>query len=171
MIIKYSLFSLIFFVLLNANIVQARDFRGFNKIPVAPKLADQSADLKVIQLNKNAIKTVDSRLIEKSIRKIVASWNTEELANYLDDAFQGKTLLLNIISREIPRDATLRLLAVQGMSTIEQKWSTNKKSHQRELRSVVIATVDLQLEFNDPFNGQVRLPHTSQFYLQVVETE
>ena len=152
--------------------LHAREFRTFNKIPVAPKLSVTNSKLKTLApIQKTAFKFVDSVLIEKSIRNIVASWNSEKLAHYLADTFQGKTLLLNVIRSDVPRDAVLRLLAVQSVSTIEQTLATDKVTKKRQLRSVVITTVDLQLEFNDPFNGFVRLPHTSQFYLQVVESE
>ena len=168
-----SMTSIIGITLLSLAVAQsayARDFRSMVKIPVAPKHAVIDADMKEI-MPTSSLKAVDSALIEKSIREIVASWNSKDLSQYLADSFQDKNLLLTTIDRSVPRDATLRVLSIQGISPIEQSWSTNKKTRVKQLQTVVIATVELQLEFNDPFNGLIRLPHTSQFYLQVTESE
>jgi hypothetical protein len=168
---KYLLITVFSLTMAYSQLTIARDFRNINRIPVAPKLSPINSASNVIPVKTNIIKRVDSAVINKAIKKIVANWNKAELTKYLAESFQGKTLLLNTIQRNIPRDAVLRLLAVQGISTIEQHWQTDKISHNRQLKSIVIATVDLQLEFNDPFNGFIRLPHTSQFYLQVLESE
>jgi len=142
----------------------ARDFREMNRIAVAPKGAATG-------VLATPISPVDYTTIEKAVRKIVDSWNGPNLARYLDKNFQDKTLLLTVIQRSVPMDAKLRLIAVHGISTLEEKVMNNPVSNARERQRVVIATVDLQLEFNDPFKGMVKLPHSSQFYLQVVESE
>ncbi len=144
----------------------ARNFRDMIRIPVAPeKMATEVSTIAA------PFSPVDRATIEKSIQKIVASWNGPNLAAYLDKNFQDKSLLLTTIQRSVPMDAKLRLIAVHGITTLEQKVSTKPSSQVRQRRSVVIATVDLQLEFNDPFKGLVKLPHSSQFYLQVMESE
>ena len=153
------------FTMFNIQVAQARDFRSLIKIPVAPQNIALNSTI-----NKKTFRPVDSALIEKHVRKIVSSWNRNDLSKYLSDTFQDKTLLINTIRRTVPRDASLRLLSVQGISTLQQSWDTNK-ARKKTLNSVVIATVDIQLEFNDPFQGLVKLPHTSQFYLQVTESE
>ncbi|MCF6281276.1 MAG: hypothetical protein L3J28_03550 [Candidatus Polarisedimenticolaceae bacterium] len=149
-----------------AQPTSARNFRDMIRIPVAPErmAVEASATL-------TSFSPVDRATIEKSIRKIVASWNGPDLAKYLAKNFQDKHLLLTTIQRSVPMDAKLRLISVHGISTLEQNNSLHPTTHARQRRSVVIATVDLQLEFNDPFKGLVKLPHSSQFYLQVVESE
>ncbi len=144
----------------------ARNFREMIRIPVAPEKRAIEASTAAVSFSP-----VDSAAIEKSIRKIIASWNGPNLAAYLDNNFQDKNLLLTTIQRSVPMDAKLRLIAVHGISTLEQQILTNPSSQVRQRRSVVIATVDLQLEFNDPFKGLVKLPHSSQLYLQVMESE
>ncbi len=149
-----------------AQPASARNFREMIRIPVAPEKRAMEISTAVAPFSQ-----VDPATLEKSIRKIVASWNGPNLAAYLDKNFQDKSLLLTAIQRSVPLDAKLHLIAVHGISTLEQRVSTQPSSQVRQRRSVVIATVDLQLEFNDPFKGLVKLPHSSQFYLQVMESE
>lgn len=151
--------------------LQARNFRSMIKIPVAPRSDIVNPEIQVLNHNVQAFRPVERQLVEKGIKAILASWNTNELSQYLVDNFQDKRLLLTTINRAVPRETKLRLLAVQGISTLEQSWLINKKNSQRQLKNIVIATVELQIEFNDPFNGMVLLPHTSQFYLQIIESE
>jgi len=163
---KNSIISVLLLTVFSSQLVQARDFRSIIKIPAAPQNISLSSTTK-----QKPFRPVDTTVIEKSVRKIVSSWNHYDFSKYLADAFQAKTLLINTIRRSVPRDARLRLLSVQGISTIKQEWTNNSINHRKKLNSVVITTVELQLEFNDPFQGQIKLPHTSQFYLQVTESE
>lgn len=162
-----SLATSLFLVILLSSPLHARDFRNIIKIPVAPTgfVSDS------VGTDRAKFKQIDQHLIEQSVRKIVASWNNNTLSEYLADNFQDKILLINTIRRSVPRDASLRVLSVQGVSTLEQKELKQQKDKNKQLQSIVIATVELQIEFSDPFNGFVRLPHTSQFYLQVTESE
>ena len=169
---KLTLLSILLIVLaFSTQQLAARNFRSMIKIPVAPKSDIVDPNIQVLKNNTQGFKPVDRQLVEKGIKEILASWNTNELSNYLVDNFQDKRLLLTSINRAVPRETKLRLLAVQGSSTLEQSWLVNKKTSQRQLKNIVIATVELQIEFNDPFNGMVLLPHTSQFYLQIIESE
>lgn len=144
----------------------ARDFRSMTKIPVAPK-----GSLMGDQLPRQQFKPLDRGLIEQHIRKILAHWNQADFDQYLAKGFQDKDKLIYTITQSVPRDARLRLLAVKGLSTLSQRRIAGKGKASQRLQSTVVATVDLQLEFNDPFQGQIRLPHSSQFYLQVTESE
>lgn len=163
-----TLLSFLLFITISSTL-HARNFRNIVKIPVAPVGFIKNNNSLIT--NRVSFKQIDRRVIEDSIRKIVASWNNNNLSEYLVDNFQDKSLLLNTIRRIVPRDAKLRVLSVQAVSTLEQKKLKLKGSKKRKILSVVIATVKLQLEFNDLLNGFVRLPHTSQFYLQVTESE
>jgi hypothetical protein len=146
----------------------ARSLRQMIKIPVAPKeaVAKESRSIPDKQFAP-----IDTAFVEASIRQIVKSWNGEGLAEYLDDNFQDKALLLSAIQRSVPMDAWLELLAVHNIHTLEQTRLPNRRlgqiGGQIERQSVVVATVELQISFN----GQVKLPHTSQFYLQISEPE
>ncbi len=174
---KLTLLCILLIVLaFSTQQLPARNFRSMIKIPVAPKSDIVNPNVQILQNdvqqnNVRSFKSIDRQQVEKGIKEILASWNTNELSNYLVDNFQDKRLLLTSINRAVPRETKLRLLAVQGISTLEQSWLVNKKTNQRQLKNIVIATVELQIEFNDPFNGMVLLPHTSQFYLQIIESE
>jgi hypothetical protein len=78
---------------------------------------------------------------------------------------------MSVLQRDIPRDASLQLLFIQNISTLNQVWGLTTGYSKRSRISTVVATVNLQLRFIDPFKGVVILPHTSQFYLRVVEVE
>ena len=148
-----------------APLAMAREFRRLNTIPVAAINSTKPAQL------QQAFKPIGIQQVEEAVREIVASWNTVKLKDKLDDRFTDKAILLATIQRVVPMDAQLRMLSVRNISTLEQNWQEVGNTSQRQLESIVVATVEIQMEFNDPLKGQVRLAHTSQFYLRVTEAE
>jgi len=161
--------------------VHARQFRRMAPIPVQPshEVFDPSGGMSVLSPSgsKATLQTaeelvpLDDQLIASEIQKIVQSWNKAGLDSYLDENFPQRFQLLSMLQRDTPRDASLQLLSIQNISTLNQAWSLTTGYSKRSRTSTVVATVNLQLRFIDPFKGVVTLPHTSQFYLRVVEVE
>lgn len=154
--------------LAGVNISEARQFRKIAPIPVAPEVisAPVPENLQTI----TPLAPIDANIMVEKIEEIVASWNREGLSTFLDQAFPNRLQLLNVLSRDIPSDAVLQLLSVQNITTLNQHWA-NTAPGQRSRISNVVATVNLQIRFVDPRRGLITLPHESQFYLRVVESE
>ena len=160
---------------------QARQFRRMAPIPVQPsaEVLDPSSGMSVLSPSgANAtLQTIEEltplneQLIVNEVQKIVQSWNTAGLSTYLHEYFPQRFQLLSVLQRDIPRDAKLQMLAIQNISTLNQALGLTTGYNTRNRISTVVATVHLQLRFIDPFKGVVTLPHTSQFYLRVVEVE
>jgi len=148
---------------------EARQFRKMAPIPVAPDVLGSKDVLNTSQANA-MLEPIDPAFIVKEVEKIVASWNTAGLVDYLDRAFPSRWQLVDVLGRDIPVDAQLQLLNVQNISTLSQNW-LNTTPSQRQRESNVVATVNLQIRFIDARKGLITLPHTSQLYLRVVESE
>lgn len=163
-------------IVLFSSIGDTRQFRRMEPIPVAPEVNERGApgviaDVPSAQLMSVAnLKPIDENVIRRALDDIVGRWNTQGLDEYLDEHFPQRFELLDMMNREIPTDAVLELISVQNISTTSQVWG-NQTPPERSQISTVVATVSLQLRFNDPVKGLITLPHTSQFYLRVVETE
>lgn len=144
----------------------ARQFRKIAPIPVSPDIATvKNQDGLVTNLEP-----IEATFVQEKIEEIIASWNTEGLQHYLDRLFPNRWQLISVLNRDIPKDAVLQLLTVQNINTINQKWVSNTPE-QRVRESTVVATVNLQIRFLDATRGVITLPHTSQFYLRVVDAD
>ena len=179
--IKAAMIVFIMLGSLTIETTQARQFRRMAPIPVQPSpqslgplsgvsvLAPSGSSLSL--KGAEELMPLDDQLIATEVHKIVKSWNTSDLASYLHDYFPQGPQLVSVLQRDTPHDARLQLLSIQNISTLDQVWAPVTKGQTRSRISTVVATVKLQLRFIDPFKGLVTLPHTSQFYLRVVETE
>ncbi len=78
-----------------------------------------------------------------------------------------KSRLLDVIAEEVPRDAKLRIVSVQGINTLDQY---QRKVTDRLVQvSMVSAIVRTQIEFTLPKFGFQRLDGTAEFTLEVTE--
>ena len=152
-----------------SHIADARQFRKMAPIPVAPEvLAKQNLEASSSQISQ--LEPIDANFIKTKLEEIIASWNSEALQSYLDRSFPNRWQLNSVLSRDIPKDAVLQLLTIQNISTINQQWADSTPG-QRVRESTVIATVNMQIRFLDATQGVITLPHTSQFYLRVMDSE
>lgn len=138
----------------------AGEFRHIRPIPVAPA-GERAAAAPV-----RALVPVDRRLVERAVHDIAAAWNTGELERHLAEDFYDRERLTDAIDRVVPRDATVRVLAVQGMQTLTQ--SIEARGGRRERVSLVSVTVSTQVEFNGPA-GFARIPGTTELIVRVRE--
>ena len=159
---------------------EARQFRQMAPIPTAPQVLESqapsggqiggAASLNVDQSVIESLTPVSLSVVQNGVSEIVESWNTQGLGDYLDQYFPDRFQLLGTMQRDIPEDASLVLLSVQNVSTLDQVWGIHSGTNRSRI-STVIATVNMQIKFVDSFKGLIQLPHTSQFYLRVVESE
>jgi hypothetical protein len=111
---------------------------------------------------------VNPMLVRKAVFQIAAAWNGHGLGKYLERSqFYDKRRLLDVISRDVPRNAKMRILTVGGVNTLSQR--VEKRREGIYLISVVTASVSLQVEFNNPQTGFQRLQGRNEWTLQVVE--
>lgn len=157
------LMLMIFSISHNAD---ARQFRKLAPIPVSPDVATLKNQDRLV----TNLEPIEARFVQEKIEEIVASWNTQGLQHYLDTLFPNRWQLISVLNRDIPKDAVLQLLTVQNINTINQQWVTNTPE-KRVRESTVVATVNLQIRFLDATRGVITLPHTSQFYLRVVDAD
>ena len=111
---------------------------------------------------------VNPQLVRKAVFQIAAAWNGQGLGKYLDQSkFYDKRRLLDVITRDVPRNARMRVLTVGGVNTLTQR--VEKRADGTYLVSVVTASVSLQVEFNNPQTGFQRLQGRNEWTLEVVE--
>ncbi len=138
--------------------VQARQFRQL--APIATPAAAARA------LPEGAKPVTDPRplprgQVERLLRGVLAKWNSAGMAQTLAPEFYDRTRLLDTVDRLAPRDATLRLLSLQGIQTLQQYELDGRRV------SIVSATARTQLEFNDPTLGFVRRQGVNEFILRI----
>ena len=143
----------------------AAEMRQFNAIRTPAKVASL---LPVSAEPVAEVAPVAIGVVAKAIREFAAAWNTPAVFNMITDDFVDKSILQDSTATNVPRDAKLKILAIQGVQTLQQarlKSPTGKDI----LLSTVIATVRTQIEFNDPTSGFVRLEGTNDYFLEVKE--
>jgi len=106
-------------------------------------------------------RAVPRNKVETLLRGVLAKWNTGQMAQTLSPQFFDHTRLLDAVDGLAPRDATLRLLSLQGVQTLQQYELDGKRV------SIVSATARTQLEFNNPASGFVRRQGVNEFILRI----
>lgn len=132
----------------------AHEFRVINAIPAPARLPEGA--MAVAQ-----IKPVDRPLIEKTVRALAASWNTQDLQKYLGKDFYDKQRLGDNINSFIQRDGKLKVLSVGGQQTLQQYEEGGK------LVSRVSVVVNTQIEFTHPTAGFQRFPGRTELVFKV----
>jgi hypothetical protein len=146
---------------------RADEMRRFNRIPTPAK----TASLTPTGFEKmEKITPIDPARLTEAVRALFASWNSTDLENILSDDYYDKSRFgdsMNDTSK-VPRDAKLRLLAIQRMHTLQQMIGDDPEFG-RVLVSIVLVTARTQLEFNDQVEGFVRFEGVNDYYLEVKE--
>jgi hypothetical protein len=89
--------------------------------------------------------------IEEAVAQVASAWNERRVDRVLAPGFQRAQELSDAMQTKVPRDAVLRVMAIQGWQVLEQY----RRSAQ--LVSKVSVTVRTQVEFGDAAAGyQVR---------------
>jgi hypothetical protein len=153
---------LIVCAVLSAGAAFAQESRQLNRIATpraaAPLPPGARAVARVQPLSAQRMKAIADQ--------IAAAWNTPALGSMLSDNFQQKDRLLDALQVQVPRDARLRLLAVEGMQTVGQ-YLQRDTSGKDMLVSRVSVTARTQVEFNDPRGGFQRLEGRNELIVLV----
>lgn len=160
--------TLIFLVGGSISDLSARGFREAERIQKPPaagtlkKIKPPAQDI-IAQLPP-----FDKKAVQKAVHELASAWNEGTLSEYLDPGFYNKEKLLDAISKSVPSDATLRILNVRNVKQLKESVQQTGKAVERI--SSVSATVETQIEFDDPLTGFQRLPGTSEFIFMITET-
>lgn len=133
---------------------EAREFRLIQAIPAPARLPEGASAV-------SNIKPVNNKIIEAVVRKLAASWNTQDLEKYLGKDFYDKQRLSDNINTFIQRDGKLNVLGIQGQQTLQQYEQDGK------LVSRVSVIVNTQIEFNHPTAGFQRFPGRTELVFKV----
>jgi hypothetical protein len=138
----------------------AAEVRTLNQIRT-PAVVPLSAD------SVDRIRPVALEVVEKAVNDLFAAWNEPHLEQYLHKELYDKSRLLDTIDSAVPRDATVRVLSIQGVETLQQY--VQKKVRTSVLVSRVSAVVRTQIEFNDPTDGLQRREGTAEYVFEIIE--
>lgn len=141
----------------------------------APALAQESRILRPIErpqgralLPSGAMRIapaapITRERIEAAVRQIAAAWTLRELDAVLSPRFYDRQRLLDTVQARVPRDAKLRIVAVQAWQV------TDQYRLGPSVVSMVSVTVRTQLEFNDPVAGYQVRDGTNDFLISLTE--
>ena len=160
--VKYILFvSLLLGGVTLLTTTSAREFRTISTI-TSPNNPLPDGAIRPAQ-----IEPIDLKIIEKAVHDLAAAWNGEGLADWIAGDFASLEQLKLVITNDVPRDARIRVLSIQGMQTLDQYQQTVTNGIDRT--SIVTATARMAIEFTDPVTGFQRLDGTNEFQFRVVE--
>ncbi|MCP5041853.1 MAG: hypothetical protein GY944_12560, partial [bacterium] len=100
-------------------------------------------------------------------KEIYDAYNTPELAEHLADDFYDGQRLVDSIDAQVPRDARMRVLAIQAPQTLSQRREQGPSGD--VLVSTISVSVRAQLEYSDPRRGFQRLEGTSELVIRIRE--
>jgi len=163
--------SVIVMVLMAITVVlparlEAFERRGFSQIG-PPVYNGQPGAPSSQELNLN-LPPVSREAIEKAVRDFFVAWNAGSVDTLLAPEFVNKDRLLDAIEGTVPRDAKIRVLAIESAAAFPNDVIQELPDGQGFDRiSTVTATVRTQIEFN--LNGFQKIEGTSVYTFKVIE--
>ena len=154
------------------NDASSRSFRGVDRIisPVNKAVVQKDNVQKPAAEPDVQLPAFDEVIVRKAITELADSWNSGGLGEFVDEGFYNRDRLLDTLSSDIPEDAILRVIDIRNIKQLDSMVSEGNKAGTFDRTSRVSATVETQIEFNDPVTGFQRLPGTLEMILNVVES-
>ena len=152
------------FIALCTSVVNASQLRTFNPIRGPAAVASNFAPTEDAEQVDNP-QPVARQQVEEGMESLLENWNQGDTDALLDDEFYDRTRLSDSIQEDVPRDASLRLLGVQGSQVLEQY--RYEKDGNTMLSSVLSVTATTQMEFNDPETGFRRLNGQNEYIIRI----
>jgi hypothetical protein len=116
------------------------------------------------------LRPVSRAKVEEAVERLLEAWNGSDLASVVGETFYDRSRLLDAVDQVVPRDATLRLLSIQGHETLAQEVRpVPGVPDSLDLWSTVSVTLRTQLEYNDPIAGFQRLEGLNEYILKIRE--
>lgn len=143
--------------------VIAKEFRAIKPINAASKLPEGTQP-------PEEIKPVANELVDQAVEKLMESWGSPQMQDYLSKNFFDKDRLTDVIDTLVPRDAVVRILSIQGIQTVQQWEEPAPGDPELMLRvSRVSVVVRTQLEFTRPDGVLETKPGTTEYILKFKE--
>lgn len=153
---------IIFLLVLSVGVSQAAQFRTFKPIAGPAYKPDDAT----VVANPRPVAREN---VERAVSDLLKNWNKPgtETESLLDKDFYDSSRLSDAMDEKVPRDATLRLMSVQGTQTLEQY--QRSENGRTIISSVVSVTANTQMEFNDPTKGFRRLEGQNEYIIRIEE--
>lgn len=141
----------------------AKEFRTIKPINAAMAVPDGAQAPK-------AFRPVATELVDQAVEKLMESWGSPQMQDYLSKNFFDKDRLTDVIDTLVPRDAVVRILSIQGVQTVQQWEEAAPGDPDLMLRvSRVSVVVRTQLEFTRPDGVLETKPGTTEYILKFKE--
>jgi hypothetical protein len=145
---------------------QAQEFRILNPITTPGLRAPLPAGAQPVAQPR----TIDRRQLETAVQALAAAWNTPALEAQLAPNFYDKSRLDDVLNTNVPRDAKLRVLGIQGVQILDQYMIPDASGLFDTYVSRVSATVRTQVEFTSTTDSSFqRRDGTNEFILKVTQ--
>jgi len=143
--------------------LHAQESRQFNRIATPQTQLLPPGARAVVR-----VRPIAAAQVELAMQAVALAWNTPQLEPLLAPNFYDKSRLLDALNSAYPRDAKLRILAVQSVQTLGQ-YMQSQAGGDEQMVSRVAVTVRTQVEFNDPRTGAQHLEGTNEYILLFTE--
>ncbi|HUP28694.1 MAG TPA: hypothetical protein VM122_00875 [Usitatibacter sp.] len=91
-----------------------------NITPIERKPHPRAAEMQRFEVEASgAPAAIEQRRIEYAMRQVVRTWNREYGGAELAFGFPQRDRLIDVLQSRVPRDATLRLVAIEGWRVIQ----------------------------------------------------
>jgi hypothetical protein len=101
--------------------------------------------------------------VESAIATVMKAWNDRRLDTVLSPRYQRRDELRDALETKVPRDAKLRIVAIQGWQILDQYRVGGR------IYTELSVTVRTQQENNDPVNGYVVRDGTNEYVITLNE--
>lgn len=135
-------------------------------LSIGPAEASEFREVKVIPragVAGQVTEPVSRDLIVEAVELIYAQYNEADFRRLLADDFYDGERLADNIQRDVPRDARMRVLAVNDTRTLEQSYKGGQRA------SLVSAVVIAQLEYTGEDGSLVRLEGEHEVHIRLFE--
>lgn len=178
--------------LLMAVTGQAGEFRSLD--PVKPSRAVVSAwqtapgDLAVKGLPSKSVldqlareaRTRAAAFVRQGLAQMFEAWKDGQIERFLSPRFYDRQRFLDAMLRDVPRDARIRLLAIESVQPFEQANELLDAATQAaptalpkklllRVRTKLSAIVRTQVEYNDARNGFQRREGRNEFFVELAQ--
>lgn len=163
------------FLILICGAAQAADFRSIRPIQKNQPVIQQStppanpaAGSQLVEAPDGAgFVPVDPAAVRIAFINLMERWNTPEFARAVENSLFDGSRLLEVLFQDVPRNATLRILNVSNVTTLDQSFVDDNGKILRA--STVTLTANSQVEFVDA-NGAFQRRDGTNDFLIIVKT-
>lgn len=193
---KTTISKLTILMIIFASALNAGEFRSFvpvaNQQTIKESWSETSAvstatseDLGISQADLEKIardaRNRASELARTGLKNMFDAWNSGQIEKYLSPKFYDVNRFLDAMLTDVPRDARVRLMAIESIQPIEQvnqlvdaltgQPTANSTASDLQLlvKTKISAVVRTQVEFNDLANGFQKREGRNEFILELAQ--